>query len=116
MLVSDEINEFARTAGLKPRKLARTIDELINILYEPTWRGWVRQHGLPAGCQTFGKIVWEAQYDAILFRSTRGGGRCLAVYPQNLQKSETRIELAGTPPPDVIEYMDASNCEVLIVP
>ena len=114
--VSDEINALARIAGISARSLARTLDGLMTILYEPTWRGWVRQHGLPAGCQTFGKLVWEAQYDAILFRSTRGGGKCLAVFPQNLQKSETRVWLAGTPPPNVIEYIDASNWQLFTAP
>lgn len=114
--VSDEIKDLARVAGIQPRPLVSTPDEMMKMLYELRWRGWVRQHGLPASCQLFGKLVWEAQYDAILYRSTRGGGKCLAVFPQNLQKSETHIQLAGTPPPNVNEYIDASNWQLSTSP
>lgn len=114
--VSSEIDELARTAGLKPRTLVVDLDYLMATLYEPAWRGWVRQHGIPANCQTFGKLAWEAQFDAILYRSTRGQGTCLAVFPQNLQNSETKIWLAGTPPPNVTATLDASNWQLATAP
>lgn len=114
--VSAEVNDLARAAGFQPRSLVTTVDQFMDLLRESNWRGWARQHGLPASCQIFGKIVWEAQYDAILYRSVKGGGKCLAVFPQNLQHSETHLWLADSAPPNVNTALDASNWQLACKP
>ena len=114
--IAKELSELAKKAGLTPREIILTTESLALSLYEENWRGWPRQHGIPANCQLFGKLAWEAGFDAILYRSTKGGGRCLAVYPLNLEKSESRIWLHDTPPPNVVGILDATNWRLATTP
>lgn len=114
--IPKEVDRLAKSAGLTPRDLILTTELMSQSLQEQNWRGWPRQHGLPANCQLFGKVAWEVGFDAILYRSTKGGGRCLAVFPQNLDKSDSRIWLHDTPPPNVIDALDASNWQMATVP
>jgi len=114
--IPKQVDMLARSAGLTPRDLIMTTDLFSLSIHEENWRGWPRQHGIPANCQLFGKLAWEADFDAILYRSTKGGGRCLAVFPQNLDKSESRIWLHDTPPPNVVEVLDASNWQMATTP
>lgn len=114
--IPDEVNQMAAKAGLSPRSLVTSAEMMTQSLYEQNWRGWPRQHGIPANCQLFGKLAWEAGFDAILYRSTKGSGRCLAVFPQNLDKSDTRIWLHDTPPPNVIKTLDSSNWQIATAP
>jgi hypothetical protein len=107
--VSKEVLGIAETAGLQPRPLVFDVESLLRAVSEPNWRGWPRQHGLPASCQIFGELAWSAGYEGILYRSTKRGGKCLAVFPQNFDKSESRVQLQNDGPPGTITTLDASN-------
>jgi hypothetical protein len=87
------------------------VGSLMLAVSEPNWRGWPRQHGLPASCQIFGELVWSAGYEGILYPSTKQGGECLAVFPQNLDKSESKVTLQNAGPPGAITTLDAGNWE-----
>ncbi len=112
--LSNSVKDLAKSAGVPTRALVRDIDGLMNALYEVDWRGWPTQLGLPASCQTFGKLAWEAGFDGVLYRSTKGGGQCLAVYPHNLHNSASKIWLSETPPPGTTRQLDSSNWQLAI--
>ncbi len=114
--LSDSVKDLAKKAGVPNRPLVRDTAGLMNALYEVDWRGWPTQLGLPASCQTFGKLAWEAGFDAVLYRSTKGGGQCLAVYPQNLHNSESRLWLSEKPPPGTAAQLDSSNWQLALAP
>lgn len=116
LTIPNEVNQLADEAGLQRRSLISSVEMMLHLLYEPNWRGWSRQHGLPSNSQLFGKLAWEAGFDAILYRSIRGSGRCLAIFPQNLNKSDTRIWLHDTPPPNVVGILDGSNWQIATAP
>jgi hypothetical protein len=107
--ISSEVREHAVDAGLIPRPLVFDVDSLKRAVSEPNWRGWPRQHGLPASCQIFGELAWSAGYEGLLYPSSKKGGECLAVFPQNLEKSESSVQLQHEGPPGVITTLDASN-------
>ena len=77
------------------------------------WRTLPVQFGLPAPSQVVAELVRAAGYEAILYRSTKGGGRCMAVFP-DLIDSGSFVELAS-PAPAEVKYtrLDADSADVL---
>lgn len=64
------------------------------------WRTLPVQFGLPAPSHTLAQWIRAAGFDAILYPSTKGAGRCLAVFPDKLS-SGSWVELADNPPAPV---------------
>ena len=52
------------------------------------------QFGLPAPSQTMAELIKAAGYEGILYPSSKGPGRCLVVFPENLSDL-SYIELIG---------------------
>jgi len=55
---------------------------------------------LPAPGHTLGELIRAAGFEAILYRSTKGKARCLAVFPDRLN-SGSLVELADEAPSSV---------------
>ena len=107
--VSKRVTDLAKSAGRPPRVLVNSVKKLLATLYEKNWRGYVMNHGLPSGSQIFGKLVWEAGYNGIVYRSTKGAGRCIAVFPQNLSDSNTVIRISGDVKKGAIKELNGHN-------
>jgi RES domain-containing protein len=112
--VSKEVQALADAAGLTPRPLVCDVPSLLQAVSEPNWRGWSRQYGLPASCQIFGELAWSAGFEGILYRSTKKGGECLALFPQNLDKSESWVSLVNEAPTGTIARLDSGNWEDVV--
>lgn len=69
---------------------AATLRQQINR----NWRTWPSQFGIPSPSQQLAELVVMAGFDAIRYRSTKGDGYCLAVFPTNIGNAGTYIELA----------------------
>jgi len=98
--LSREIWRFARGIGVRPRTLVRTTKELLlRALAAPDkWRAEPQLFGIPAANQIFGRFVRDAGFDGILYPSQQGGTRCLAVFPENINVSSSRIQVTGDAP------------------
>jgi len=110
-----EIPPLAKKLGL-PRSAVTLIKtpELLRKCLGGNWRIGPVQYGLPAQTQTFADLVREAGYEAILYPSTKGSGKCLAIFPDNLQSSETFVELCDEPPAEVRHCrLDLTTCQEL---
>lgn len=95
----DAIDELAKLAGKKPIPLVRQPGQLKQLLHDPDWRGAPTQINLPSAPQIFGKIVRDAGVEGILYNSSKArGGKCLAIFPENLEDSASSIALADEPP------------------
>ncbi len=70
--------------------------QLFNAAVKQNWRTLPTQFGLPAPSHTLADLIRSAGYEAILYPSSKGGGKCLAVFPSNLSDSSF-VELADTP-------------------
>ena len=55
-------------------------------------------HGIPAPNQIFGRFIRDAGFDALNYPSQQGGSTCMAIFPENLRSSTSRIEVAGEIP------------------
>jgi hypothetical protein len=94
-----------------PVKLVRTAQELIDVLHARDWRNWPALYDVPAACQTFGRIVFDAEIEGILYKSVLTEKPCLAVYPQNFRNSPSYIELDDPAPSGIVQRrLDATNC------
>jgi len=93
------IDDLARLANKDPIPLVKSPGLLKKILHEPNWRGAPTQVNLPASCQVFGKLVRDAGVEGILYNSSKvRNGKCLAIFPENLEGSSSSITLADDPP------------------
>jgi hypothetical protein len=98
--VSPETKAAIRKAGLPPRQILRSAQELwARLLVSPeVWRLEPQAYGIPAASQIFGRFVRDAGFEGILFPSQRRSGLCVAVYPENFRASAGRIEVIGAVP------------------
>lgn len=98
--VSPDTKAFARKLGLQQRSLIKTSHELWKrLLVGPAeWRTEPQMSGIPAASQIFGRFVRDSGFDAVLYPSQRGGTTCVAIFPENLRASTSRIEIAGAVP------------------
>ncbi|MGH8116597.1 MAG: RES family NAD+ phosphorylase [Rhodanobacteraceae bacterium] len=80
-------------------RLIRTAAELMRATMDPNWRGAPSQFGNPSVSQILGGLILDAGYEAICYQSTKGAGRCVAVFPHCLVDTSF-VEIADTAPPD----------------
>lgn len=108
-LLGDEIGLERRTIAISPSKL---LDSIMNL----NWKEFPTVFSVPSNSQILGQIAWLAGIEAILFKSARGSGKCLAIFPQNFANSPSFIELDDATPPevDLTNRLDKSSWSSLI--
>jgi len=112
----DVIDDLARLADKKPIPLVRQPGQLKQLLHDPDWRGAPTQVNLPAASQVFGKIVRDAGVEGILYNSTKAReGKCLAIFPENLEGSPSSIALEDEPPKSIEHtILDKDTWRILV--
>lgn len=71
------------------------------------------QFGLPAAGHTLAELIRSAGFEAILYRSTKGSGRCVAVFPDMIG-ANSFVELADASPVEVkYQRLDQSTGDEL---
>ena len=116
-VINADSHYLIRNTKLSPMNIIRTPDILIETLLSPTWRELGMQLGIPSNSQVFGRIAFEAGYDGIVFKSTRGNGRCLCVFLENLTHSETLLKLPDpAPSPETVTELSAATWTKLVTP
>ena len=93
--------------------MIRTGQQLYDAVLKHNWRTLPIQFGLPTQSHTLAELIRAAGFEAILYRSTKGPGRCVALYP-DLLDSASFVELAD-PPPGAVKYrrLDGDSAEDL---
>ena len=71
--------------------------QLFEAVAKQNWRVLPIQFGLPAPSQTSADLIREAGFEAILYQSSKGPGKCLALFPDKLS-DRSFIELIDPPP------------------
>jgi hypothetical protein len=93
---------------------------LHRAMVEHNWRQMPVQFGLPAPTHIVTELLRAAEYEAVLYRSTKSIGDCVAVFPDKLSAGSF-VELADAPPahvayPRLDETTAASLCGWEAVP
>ena len=87
--------------------------QLHDAALKHNWRLLPIQFGLPAPSQTLAELIRAAGFEAILYRSTKGNGKCLAVFP-DLLASGSFVELVDAPPSGQTHVrLDVDSADVL---
>lgn len=113
--LSKELKELATELRMKPPYLVSRPSQLKDVLLSNDWRYYPIQHEIPSNSQLFGRMLRDAGFEAILFPSTKNKGKKnLGIFTENLEKSDSYIELQD-PIPDTTQYkrLDSSNWKKL---
>jgi RES domain len=81
--------------------LFRTAAHLFHHVCMFNWRVIPTQFGFPSTSQILAELIFAAGYEAILYKSSKSGARCLAVFSENLL-DDSFVELADAPPQAVV--------------
>lgn len=93
--------------------MVKTGQQLFNALVKQNWRVLPTQFGLPAPSQILAELIREAGFEAILYPSSKGSGKCLAVFPTNLGDASF-VQLADQAPSEkTTKRLDQSTATVL---
>lgn len=87
--------------------------QLHTAIVKNNWRVWPIQFGIPAPSQTMAELIKAAGYEGILYPSSKGPGRCLVVFPENLSDT-SHIKLIGpAPSASTITRLDSNTSTIL---
>lgn len=100
--VSKEIIDLARMLNLKKPIVAKTSAQLKDSLLIPNWRGVPVELDVPSNPQVFGKILLDCGFEGVLYPSTKGSKKCLAIFVENLVNSSSFVDLSGQFPDDIL--------------
>lgn len=86
--------------GTRDPRMVTNGTELYRIALEFNWRQGPVQFGLPAQSQVLAEFVRAAGFEGIHYKSSKGPGHCIALFPDRMQDA-SYIELADAAPPEV---------------
>jgi len=93
--------------------MVQTGKQLHNAVLKHNWRVLPVQFDLPAQSQIVAELIRAAGFEAVLYQSTMGPGKCLAVFPDRLLETSF-IELSDHPPHvETITRLDDSTADEL---
>ena len=94
--------------------MVRTPSRLREDVLEKNWRVSPAQFGLPATSHLLAGLILDAGFEAILYPSTKGRRRCLAIFPHNLASDRSHVQLANAAPSGVtLTRLDLNTADEL---
>lgn len=93
-------------------RMMTTGKQLFDAAAVHNWRVLPVQFGLPAPSQILSELIRAADFEAVAYQSSKGGGTCLAVFVDRLAPG-SYIELSGPPPAGATARLDESTAEEL---
>lgn len=106
--------QIKRKLKIKPQdlRMITTSKQLFVIASVHNWRTLPVQFGLPAPSQILAELIRAADFEAIAYPSTKGGGTCLAVFVDRLAH-DSYIELSDKAPKGVTVRLDTVTADEL---
>jgi hypothetical protein len=112
--VPRELQNIARQLGIHSPLLATTPKQLRDTFLSSNWRHYPVQFEVPSNSQVFGRLLNAFGFEGIIYPSSKGTGKCIAVFTQNLTGSDAYVELVDGAPPNVKHTrLDANSCAEL---
>ena len=90
----------AEKLSISATGMVHTARQAHDAVLKHNWRIGPIQFGLPSPSQILAELIRAAGFEAILYQSTKGPGRCVAVFPDRLHNTSF-VELADAAPPEV---------------
>jgi hypothetical protein len=110
-VLSRRVLDLEKKAAISGTTLIREPRGLIRALMGENWRGSAAHFDLPSNSQVLAKLLIDAGFEGVLYRSAKTKHKCLAVFTRQLVGSDTVIALHEDRPSG-IEFceINASNC------
>jgi hypothetical protein len=104
------IYETAQKLNLPKPTLITTPKLLLESFMSNNWRREPSQFDIPANCQIFGQLAFNAGIDGILFKSAKSSKLCLSIFPSNFVNGSSFMSLDDEPPENwIIKKIDLNN-------
>ena len=113
--MTPELRDLGRTIGISASPiLIHDAALLKKDLMSSGWRNYPVQYEIPANSQVFGRLLRDAGFEGVIYPSSKGIGKCIAIFTENLEGSDSFIELADRAPANA-RYLrlDSSNWKEL---
>jgi len=113
--ITAELKGLGHTLGLAPSSmLIRDPGLLKKDLTSSGWRHYPVQYEIPANSQVFGRLLRDAGFEGVIYPSSKGRGKCLAIFAENLEGSDSFVELVDDAPASVkYRRLDATSWKEL---
>lgn len=97
--IPKEASQLAKKLKISDRAtiMIQNGQQLHFAIVKHNWRIWPIQFGMPAPSQILAELIKAEGYEGILYPSSKGSGKCLAVFPENLS-DHSHIDLIGKAP------------------
>jgi RES domain len=86
--------------GTRNLKMITTAADLYRTALDFNWRQSPVQFGLPAQSQILAELIRAAGFEGVYYKSSKGPGHCLALFPDRLQDT-TYLQLADAAPAEL---------------
>lgn len=98
----EEVQRLMKRLRISQRDIfmISTARQLHGLVVARNWRVLPVQFGLPAQSHILAELVRAAGFEGILYPSSKGTGKCLAVFPETIGNG-SHVELRDPPPPSV---------------
>ena len=98
----ERASQLKRKLKIRERELTmtRTGRQLFEMVVNQNWRVLPVQFGLPAPSQILAEMIAAAGFEGVLYGSTKGPGKCVAVFLEQL-KADSYVELLDAAPAGV---------------
>ncbi len=97
----EDIEALGDRLGYESPHVVERASVLLTTLLAKDWRYLPANHGLPANPQIFAALARDAGFQAISYKSVRGGNYCVALFPDKLDRSDSWVGLADAAPESV---------------
>jgi len=105
-VLSKELVQMAKELQIEERALITKPKELLASLMDPNWRFRPVQYGLPANSQLFGRMLTDAGFDGVIYKSTKADGYCIAAFPEAFSELASYVELRDPSPETAVKRLD----------
>lgn len=94
--------------------MIQSVNQLFDAVCGHNWRTFPIQFGLPSPSHVLAELIRAAGFEAVLYRSSKGAGECLAVFP-DMMDSASFIELVD-PSPESVRHrrLDVDSADELL--
>lgn len=101
--LSSDLVALGKQVGEKTPGIITDSRTLQTTLLAREWRFFPRQYGLPANPQIFAALIRDAGFEAIRYKSVKGGKHCLAVFSDKFTDSDSVVALADEAPSSIAQ-------------
>jgi RES domain-containing protein len=93
-----QLRQRARQLKVSLPKLIRDSGLLCDALHHSRWKQTPALVGLPSTPQMFGQLCFFSGIEAVVYSSSKGDKRCIAIFPENIKHGRSFIQLDGAIP------------------